>query len=217
MEKELKLLLPLIHDVSEVTLNNFTFHCGQVNGHEVIAMQCGIGKVNAAVGTLTLIENFHPALVVNTGVAGGTGNASILDVVIGERIAYHDCWCGPGTEWGAAAGCPPFFRSAPELVGLPLFNADGRVKKGVIASGDIFVSKKEEVEHVLSLYPDALAVDMESASIAQVCYLKSVPVFIMRVISDTPGGADNISQYENLWNDAPRATFGLLSQMLQTL
>ncbi len=217
MEKELKLLLPLIHDVSVVTLNDFRFHCGTLNDHEIIAMQCGIGKVNAAIGTLTLIENFHPALVINTGVAGGTGNASILDVVIGEEIAYHDCWCGPGTEWGAAAGCPPRFRSVPQLVELPLFNDKPHVKKGLIASGDIFVSKKDEVDHVLNLYNGALAVDMESAAIAQVCHLKGVPVFIMRVISDTPGGEDNIAQYENFWTDAPAATFNLLKELIQLL
>ena len=217
MGKELNLLLPLIHDVSVVTLNDFRFHCGTLNGHEIIAMQCGIGKVNAAVGTLTLIENFHPALVINTGVAGGTGNASILDVVIGEEIAYHDCWCGPGTEWGAAAGCPPRFSSVKALVDLPLFSGKANVKKGLIASGDIFVSKKEEVDHVLNLYPGALAVDMESAAIAQVCHLKSVPVFIMRVISDTPGGDDNIAQYENFWNDAPQATFQLLKELILSL
>lgn len=217
MEKELNLLLPLVHDVSEVILNDFRFHCGTINGHEIIAMQCGIGKVNAAVGTLTLIENFHPALIINTGVAGGTGHASILDVVIGEEIAYHDCWCGPGTEWGAASGVPAKFRSVEALVELPLFSGNPRVKKGLIASGDIFVSKKEEVDHVLSLYPDALAVDMESAAIAQVCYIKSVPVFIMRVISDTPGGADNIAQYENFWSDAPNATFRLLKELINTL
>lgn len=217
MGKELNLLLPFIHDVSVVTPNDFRFHCGTLNGHDIIAMQCGIGKVNAAVGALTLIENFHPALVINTGVAGGTGNASILDVVIGEEIAYHDCWCGPGTEWGAAAGCPPRFSSVKALVDLPLFSGKPGVKKGLIASGDIFVSKKEEVDHVLNLYPGALAVDMESAAIAQVCHLKSVPVFIMRVISDTPGGHDNIAQYENFWNDAPQATFQLLKELILSL
>lgn len=217
MEKELNLLLPLIHDVSIVTLNDFRFHCGTLNGHDIIAMQCGIGKVNAAVGTLTLIENFHPALVINTGVAGGTGNASILDVVVGSEIAYHDCWCGPGTQWGAAAGCPDRFQSLETLVNLPLFDGNPKVKHGLIASGDIFVSKKGEVDHVLRLYPDALAVDMESASIAQVCYLKNVPVFIMRVISDTPGGEDNIAQYENFWSDAPKATFNLLKELINQL
>ena len=91
MGKELKLLLPLIDNHSTITINDIVFHTGKIHNHEVTAMQCGIGKVNAAIGTLTMIENFHPDLIINTGVAGGAGGgAGILDVVIGERMAYHD-------------------------------------------------------------------------------------------------------------------------------
>ncbi len=113
MDKELSLLLPLMADVSEITMNGFTFHTGALAGHDIVACKCGIGKVNAAVGALTLIENFHPMMIVNTGVAGGTGAtadpARVLDVVLASEIAYHDVWCGPGTVPGEAAGCPARF------------------------------------------------------------------------------------------------------------
>ncbi|MDE6073300.1 MAG: 5'-methylthioadenosine/adenosylhomocysteine nucleosidase [Muribaculaceae bacterium] len=218
MGKELDLLLPLLSDTSAVTINNFTFHKGKAGRHEIVALQSGIGKVNAAVATLTLIENFHPALVMNTGVAGGTGNgASILDVVIGTRIAYHDCWCGPGTEWGEAAGCPRYFESVAEIADLPFLAENKRVKKGLIASGDIFVSRPEDVTRIKTLFPDVMAVDMESAAIAQVCNIKSVPFFCLRVVSDTPGADDNIAQYENFWSDAPRETFEILQEILKNI
>ena len=215
MGKELKLLLPLIENHSTITINDIAFHTGKIHNHEITAMQCGIGKVNAAVGTLTMIENFHPDLIINTGVAGGAGGgAGILDVVVAERIAYHDVWCGPGTEWGDAAGCPRYFKSVPELVALPCLAEEPKVKRGLICSGDIFDSKEEEVERIKSIHPDVMAVDMESASIAQVCHLKNVMFFCMRVISDTPGGEDNIAQYENFWEDAPQHTFEKLTQVL---
>ena len=218
MSKELQLLLPLIEDASAVSINNFTYHTGRLGRHEVVAVQCGIGKVNAAVSTLTLIEHFHPSLVINTGVAGGTGHgARILDVVIGSKIAYHDCWCGPGTDWGQAAGYPRFFESVPEIASLPVLTLNPRVRHGLIASGDIFVSREEDVKRIMALYPDAIAVDMESAAIAQVCSLKNVPFFVMRVVSDTPGADDNISQYENFWDDAPRSTFDLLTDILNVI
>ena len=73
MDKELALLLPLMADVSEISVNGFAFHTGKLAGHDIVACKCGIGKVNAAVGALTLIENFHPMMIINTGVAGGTG------------------------------------------------------------------------------------------------------------------------------------------------
>lgn len=218
MGKELSLLLPLMNNETTVTHDGITFHCGTIGRNEIIAMQCGIGKVNAAIGTLTLINQFAPELIINTGVAGGTGaGAGIMDVVVGERIAYHDVWCGPGTEWGEAAGCPRFFTSSKELVDLKLFDNDKTVCRGLIASGDIFVSRPEEVARFRELYPDVLAVDMESAAIAQVCYKRNVPFFVMRVVSDTPGGADNISQYENFWEKAPMHTFSLLKEMLEQI
>ena len=160
----------------------------------------------------------HPDLLINTGVAGGAGSAAgILDLVVADSIAYHDVWCGPGTEWGDAAGCPRYFHSVPEISALPCLNNNDKIKHGLICSGDIFISKAEEVARIKSLFPEVLAVDMESASIAQVCYLKNVPFFCARVISDTPGGDDNIAQYENFWDDAPRHTFEALSNILSNI
>ncbi len=217
MGKELRLLLPMLDAPEEITEGGFTFHRGSLGPHEVIAMQCGIGKVSAALGTLTLINRFSPSLIINTGVAGGTGGgAGIMDVVVGERVAYHDVWCGPGTEWGQAAGCPAFFHSDEALTALSVFDAPG-VHRGLIASGDIFVSRPEEVARFRELYPDVLAVDMESAAIAQTCYLNRVPFLVMRVISDTPGGADNIAQYEDFWERAPEHTFSLRSRLVNQL
>lgn len=218
MNKELNLLLPLIENRSAITINDIVFHTGKINGHELTILQCGIGKVNAAIGTLTLIENFHPNLVINTGVAGGAGNgARILDVVIGDKIAYHDVWCGPGTEWGEASGFPRYFTSAEAISELECLNNKTQIKHGLICSGDTFISKAEEVQRIKSIYPEVLAVDMESASIAQVCHLKNVPFFCVRVISDTPGGEDNIAQYENFWEDAPLHTFNVVKNIISNL
>lgn len=214
MGKELDLLLHLLEGHGTVTVNDIVFHTGTVGTRHVVAMQCGIGKVNAAIGTLTLIDTFHPSLVINTGVAGGTGATSVLDIVVASAVAYHDVWCGPGTVPGQASGCPLMLPCAFDPACLDKIPG---AKFGPVISGDIFVSRPEEVAHILSMYPDALAVDMESAAIAQVCYLKNVPFICMRVISDTPGGDDNISQYENFWADAPRHTFEALKALLATL
>ncbi len=117
MGKELDLLLPLMNDRASVTINDFKFHTGKIGNREVIAMQSGIGKVNAAIATLTLIENFHPSLVINTGVAGGTGKgAGILDVVIGRRIAITIAGADPeqsGVRLPAAPGSSSRFRRSP--------------------------------------------------------------------------------------------------------
>lgn len=217
MDKELSLLLPLMTDMSEITMNGFAFHTGALAGHDIVTCKCGIGKVNAAVGALTLIENFHPMMIVNTGVAGGTGAtadpARVLDVVLASEIAYHDVWCGPGTVPGEAAGCPARF-----VCPLPSeIRSQLNVKEGLLASGDIFVDNPDDLRRILALYPDAKAVDMESAAIAQVCYIKNVPFVCIRVVSDTPGDGGNAAAYESFWTAAPERTFDEVEKLLGLL
>lgn len=209
----MKLLLHILENGSETEIDGVTFHLGTVGNHDIVATRCGIGKVNAALGAAALIDKFAPELVINTGVAGGVGaDAGVLDVVVADSVAYHDFWC-LGEEWGQVPGCPRMFHTHQVSVDFQ----DPTVKTGLIASGDLFVSRREEVDHIRSLYPSVQAVDMESAAIAQVCYLKNVPFYCLRVISDTPGGDDNISQYEYFWEDAPRHTFNVLSRILLAL
>lgn len=218
MDKELQLLLPLLDDSRLTSIHGYEFHTGTLGKASITAMKCGIGKVNAALGTATLIDNFHPDLIINTGVAGGTGgNAGVLDIVVGTRIAYHDVWCGPGTEWGDAAGCPRFFHTSDSVNSLPCLHEGDNIKHGLVCSGDIFVADPEVVTRIRRLYPDVDAVDMESAAIAQVCYLRDIPFACIRVVSDTPGSDDNIAQYTTFWEEAPRHTFDTLRLVIEQL
>lgn len=221
MGKELDLLLPLIQDLQDPTeINGFKFHTGSLGRHGVIAMQCGIGKVNAALGTLTLIDSFHPDYVINSGVAGGTRpDTHVLDLLVADGVAYHDVWCGPGTEYGTAAGFPTILKPWSKVVDIArrLMPAADKTRFGLICSGDKFISQESEVHEILSHFPQSLAVDMESAAIAQTCTLRGIPFNILRVISDTPGQEENISQYENFWTDAPQETFGALKAILDEL
>lgn len=213
MSKELQLIIHLLDKPSTVSINNIVYHYGYIAGHEVVAVQSGVGKVNAAISTLTLIESFHPAIIINTGVAGGLGCTNVLDVVIPSSIGYHDVWCGPDTVRGQADGCPRLFECPlpADLV------AQLGAKSGILASGDYFIFQPHEVEHVLSVYPEAVAVDMESAAIAHTCYLKDVPFVAIRVVSDTPGVEDNYACYHDFWAEAPERTFATLTQLLERL
>lgn len=210
MSKELKLLLPLINNRTSETVGDITYHIGTIGPHEIIATESGIGKVNAALAAQSLINTFRPALVINTGVAGGVGRSRVLEVVVPRAVAYHDVWCGPGTVWGQAADCPREFQCS--------FGPGNDIPTdGLLASGDIFISKPEEVKHILSVYPQTVAVDMESAAIAQACYKSAIDFACIRVISDTPGADDNIAQYQSFWDDAPQATFAALTSILRRL
>lgn len=215
MQVELEMLLREMDGITEQTINGITYHHGRIGGSEVTATQCGIGKVNAAVGALTLIENFCPDAIINTGIAGGTGTgAGVLDVVIGTEVAYHDVWCGPGNARGQVQGLPERFSGATGHFNLASLTADPRVRTGLIASGDMFVSTPDDLARVLATQPEAIAVDMESGAIAQVCHLKGVPFLAIRVVSDTPGVENHLDQYGDFWSLAPQSTFGILRQLL---
>lgn len=213
MGSELKMLLAEMSPVTEETANGTTYYRGNIGRRDIVAMQCGIGKVNAAVGALTLIERYSPEAIINTGIAGGTGGgADILDVVVGTEVGYHDVWCGPGNAPGQVQGLPERFAGATAMFGITQ-DTPG-VKLGLIASGDRFVSTPEELAALLATQPRAIACDMESGAIAQVCHLKQTPFLAIRVVSDTPGAENHLDQYFDFWNIAPSRTFGILRQLL---
>ena len=217
MHKELELLLPLLQNSEESRMSGCEFYRGKVGRHDVIAMQCGIGKVNAAIGTLTLVNSFLPDFVINSGVAGGADQSiSVMDVVAGARVAYHDVWCGPESELGQVQGLPLYFEGAKRLLNL-VPDREG-IHKGLICSGDQFIDTLDAVSRIKGNFPEALAVDMESGAIAQVCHLNKVPFLALRVISDSPGAShDNTRQYLDFWTDAPQETFNLVKDIITRL
>ncbi|MBD5353718.1 MAG: 5'-methylthioadenosine/adenosylhomocysteine nucleosidase [Bacteroides sp.] len=213
MQKELALILPLLSDASTVSRGAITYHCGRIGRNEVAVMQCGIGKVNAAVGTVSLIDAFGPELVINTGVAAGAGNeVTVMDIVIADRLVHHDFWC-IGEEWGRVPGSPRFFTAQ-----LPELKETSGIKRGLVASGELFISSKDEIDTIRGHFPEVMAVDMESAAIAHVCTMRGVPFMCMRVISDTPWCShDNSQQYEDFWEAAPQKSFAIVREILSSL
>lgn len=218
MDKELDLLLPHIENREIRVCDGFKMYFGNMGRNQVCAMTCGIGKVNAALGCLAMIHEVNPGLIINTGVAGGTGAAKVLDVAVATGVGYHDVYCGPDSTYGCVLGCPPVFTADKRVISLMALKNDPKIKFGTIASGDIFVDSRETVDKVLSLYPDAVGVDMESGAIAQTCHKYDVPFVIIRVISDTPGEvSDNGAQYFSFWEEAPRETFALICDIISAL
>lgn len=219
MSKERDLIVPMLSDKKNSSYNGLEVIEGRVGKHEIALAQCGIGKVNAALNTYKVITGFQPDLLINTGVAGGASmRTEIGDLLVAEYVAYHDVWCGPGTQPGVADGMDVFMECDPAIIRLAYSIMEGnRLQVGLICSGDIFISEKKKVEEIRSLFPEVIAVDMESAAIAQVCTMESIRFNIIRVISDTPGSGRNIDQYKNFWKEAPEKSFKVIEQILTTL
>lgn len=220
MDKEVNLLRDLLGPDAVVSAaGHVDLIIGRLGNAEIAIAKSGIGKVNAALATRAVIDYFHPDAVVSTGVAGGTGNkAGILDVVVADRLAYHDVWCGPGTEPCVPDGFGPYFTADANLLALPALEPRQGVFRGLICSGDSFISKPGEVAEIRRKQPEVMAVEMESTAIAHVCASEGIPFVAVRVVSDTPGAhADNASQYETFWDDAPKRTFAVVSSLLDEM
>ena len=205
-----------------VNAGPFVFEVGNLNGCEIILLQSGIGKVNAALGALEMIKNFGPDYIVNSGVAGGISTAlNVLDSVVGVQYVYHDVWCGEGNEYGQVQELPIFFPADKVLLAAAeklRAQTSHAVHLGLICTGDQFVTGDESVAKILKHFPQALACDMESAAIAQTCYRYEVPFLSMRLISDVSGkGQTNATQYENFWQTMAHTGFERLWLLLGVL
>ena len=198
------------------------------NNENVRVEKCGIGKVNAALGAQRMINEFHPDIIISSGCAGGNGDdINIQDVVVSAELAYHDVYCGRAiddtTVYGQVQGMPARFKGDEELLRIAaenssLFTPHSSLHQGLIVTGDWFVDTKEKMREIIGHFPEAKAVDMESAAIAQVCELRHVPFLSFRVISDSPGASpNNTAEYTNFWETAPKHTFEVLRNLLLTL
>ena len=213
MDKEVNLLLNLLKEPKENYIEEIKIWEVEIYSHFVFISKCGIGKVNSALNTLRLIERIQPDLTINSGVAGGAG-LPIGTLLVADKVAYHDVWCGPGTYYGQAEGVPLYMTPSKKI--LEISNSLG-LFSGLICSGDKFISTANEINEIRSHFPEVKAVDMESASIAQTCILRETPFAVIRVVSDTPGEGENVSQYKDFWTLAPQKTFEAINKILKEL
>lgn len=213
MDKEIDLLLNLLTLPSQTSVEGSQVWQGRLGNNNIWISKCGIGKVNSALRTLQFIRSLKPDMVLNSGVAGGAG-VPVGSIIVAEKVAYHDVWCGPGTDYGQADGIPLFMKPSSKIISIA---SNLKFPTGLVCSGDKFISTPEEIAFIRSKFPEVKAVDMESASVAQTCFICGIDFAIIRVVSDTPGEGENINQYKNFWQNAPQSTFKVLSEFLDCL
>lgn len=222
MDKEFTQLRTLLDEARTERHNFKDFVIGTMGDTEVIMQQCGIGKVNSAIGAVEMIDNYHPDLIVSTGVAGGA-DASLnpLDVVVATACVYHDAYCGTEMAYGQIMGMPARFASPEDLVAKAVAldgrEAGVRVRSGLTVSGEWFVDSKEKMQSILDHFPEAMAVDMESCSIAQTCHIYHTPFISFRIISDVPLKDEKASQYFDFWNRMAEGSFEITRAFLKEI
>lgn len=193
MNEELAALLPAIEGTVTSRRGEREFWLGSLAGQPVVAVLSGIGKVAAAITATLLIDHYQVDRMLFLGVAGGIGpGVKVGDVVVADALLQHDM-----------DASPLFPRHEVPLTGLSRFPVDPRfsdavargartalagscaaLHRGLIVSGDRFVSTAAESQALRAALPDALAVEMEGAAVAQVCHAFGTPLAVVRSISD---------------------------------
>lgn len=190
----------------------------------VVVEKCGIGKVNAAIGAAEMIRRHHPDVIVSSGCAGGNGDdIHVQDVVVGAEVSYHDVYCGTSidqtTVYGQVQGMPARYKADGQLLAKACrVKCEGfSVHPGLIVTGDWFVDSKDKMRDIISHFPEAKAVDMESAAIAQTCYKYGVPFISFRVVSDIPLRDTDASMYHDFWNTIAENSFQVTKTFVESL
>ena len=198
MSVEIEQLMARMEQRQEETIGMDTFVSGKLFGQKAVLAVCGPGKVNAALCAQSMILKYHPAWVLNLGVAGaGEEGVSIGDMVIATCAVQHDMDTSP-------IGDPVGFVSKVGLVELPCDAAlreklvraaeslpDMRVHQGVIATGDQFIADGETRKRIHDRF-QAKAVEMEGGAVAHACYMHGVPCGVIRSISDQANGTSTM-------------------------
>ena len=190
MQVEVEILLSAMNNKVEKTIAGSTFYEGTLENLEVVVVQCGVGKVNAAICAQILCSCFRITHLVNTGIAGSLcADLDIGDLVVSTDAMYHDFDCVHfGYPYGKVPGMDVTSFPADEaMIGYAFDAAEavnpGHTKKGRVASGDQFVAVKELKEKIIA-NTQGLCTEMEGTSIAQTAYRNGLPFVILRAISD---------------------------------
>ena len=220
MDKEFRRISELLDGLDVELDGGRKFVTGTLGENELVLHQCGIGKVNAAIGASEMIRRYNPDLLVSTGCAGGgRTDMEVMDIVASTELAYHDVYCGEAmgkTIYGQVQGMPARYSSPSDLVEKAK-SVSPRVHAGLIVTGDWFVDSKEKMREIVSHFPEAAAVDMESAAIAQTCHIYGIPFISFRVISDIPLKDTNAAMYHDFWNTVADNSFETTKEFLLKL
>ena len=200
MQEEMQEIKKIMTEIEEKKVYELTFFKGKINNKNVVLVESGVGKVNAARTTQILIDNFKVEAIINVGSAGCANNElEIGDIVIGKKLVQHDFDITAfGHPKGFISNVGENIESDSELIRKmeqtlsKLQDKEFKIKVGTIASGDIFCTEKTMKDKIRTKF-NADAIEMEGSAIAQVCKLDNIPFIVIRSISDNPNGKNNIT------------------------
>lgn len=197
MEVEIEGIRSKMTDKKEKTVSGVRYVSGRLGKNEVVTAVCGIGKVFAAICAQTMILEFAPSVIINTGVAGSlSAQLNVCDIAVADKVVQHDMDTSPlGDPKGLVSGINVIYfeadRDVCALLSESVREHGINTVSGTIASGDQFIASKEVKNRIAGEF-GAIACEMEGAAIGHVCYVNKKPFAVLRAISDKADGVAEI-------------------------
>ncbi len=222
MDIEVNGIIDKMTDKQSQTISGTTFTSGKIGGTDCVTAKCGIGKVNAAVATQTMILQYQPSCIINTGIGGSTSmETHIGHVIIAKNVVQHDMDT-------TAIGDEPatLFLPNENIIYIPCDNhlieqlkaacesiGEKNYAIGTVATGDSFISGNDKRISLHTRFK-ALACEMEGGSIGQVCYINRIPFAVLRSISDSMSDRDDAVEYSVFSKSAAQKSIEIITAFL---
>ncbi|MGG4498336.1 5'-methylthioadenosine/adenosylhomocysteine nucleosidase [Brevibacillus reuszeri] len=221
MDEEIALYVEAMEQTTQTVKAGITYYAGVMEGKEVVLCKSGVGKVNAAVTTQILIDQFQVDRVIFTGVAGAVHpDLNIGDIVVSTDCVQHDIDVSP---LGFAPGQIPFteqwiWSANSDLIQQAIdagkeLDAGVQVVSGRILSGDQFVASREKVQWLHEQF-QAHCTEMEGASVGQVCAMNGIPFVVVRSMSDKADGSAHVN-FTEFTKLASERSYAIVRNMLK--
>lgn len=242
MQQEQAGLIELMQDKHQVSRSLRTYSIGKLEEVDCVCVLSRIGKVAAAATALTLIERFNVTHILFTGVAGAVDhNLRVGDVVVADAPVQHDLNASPifprfevpllGKACFATdkALSDHLFRVAEDFLTYDFAQAVApadqqafrlaapRVYRGLVASGDQFISSEEKLQELRASLPGLVALEMEGAAVGQVCFESGIPFAVIRTISDCANEHAPRDFMKFIERVASRYAFGVIRRLCHAL
>lgn len=218
MDKEVEAIVSILDDHEHFEKSGIEFDKGNLEGKSVIVMKSGVGKGNASMATTILLENFNVEAVVNIGTAGGLDPCQqVLDAVISTRVVQHDM---DTSAVDGDEGIGLYFDADKDLADIcvdALSALDIHVYQGLVASGDQFIAREDQLERLHTYFPKAICAEMEAGAIAQVCTHYHVPFVVLRSLSDVAHNKDSHMDFLTYVGHASKRSAAFCKELMKRM
>lgn len=216
MENELSFYKLKLENIITTTVTNQEFLTGNIGNNKIVLTKCGIGKVNSAVITSLLIQNYKPKLIINTGIAGGCKPLETSDLFVANNFIYGDFNLEIfDYKKGQVPGFEQFFNASTKYTKLfkeYLSSTNVLFKEGLVVTQDSFITSMDQLNGIQS---DVIASDMEGASIAHTCKIFNVEFLSIRIISDVINNENQITDYKSFEDEAAKLSSKITYKFLR--